>query len=225
MKTSKNKTAKKATSSKRSSEATKTPASRSAAQYQVCKNGICADRRIIKHPIRHHRNSKYHHKKQVYYFLCCKSKKLYPVVYKRQFSSMKDRLGYLIDVTYTCRVRDGKQQMETNMYFFKKISKQYIKAHPSEAKFDGISLTCPFMLQSLLEFSPCKYEEIKNNQGSVHMKRFEKYIEKCIKNIENEFKKQPQLKAHKNTYENLLQKYYTTQSADVRVFSMVFYVE
>ena len=238
MKTSNTKMAKKAHSktaskaasnaaSKRRPAAKKTVVSRSAAQYQVCKNGICADRRIIKHPIRHHRNSKHHHRKQVYYFLCCKSKKLYPVVYKRQFLAMKDRLGYLINVTFTCQVRNEMQEMSTfpGIFFFKKISKKYILNNPSEAKFDGISLQCPFMFQSLLDFSPCMDMEVKNKEGSVNMKRFEKYIETCKLNIEKEFRKQPELKAYKDTYENLLKKYYTTQGADVDVFSMVFYVE
>ena len=71
---------------------------------------------------------------------------------------MKDRPGYLINVTFTCQVRNEMQEMSTfpGIFFFKKFQKIHTLTNPSEAKFDyGISLQRPFMFHSLLDFSPC----------------------------------------------------------------------
>ena len=192
-------------------------------QYEKCKNNICADTRIIKHSEKI-KNTRHNKSKNMYYFLCLESKKLYQLK-KNNFNKMKSKIGYLINIEYTYNIYKSKHNLSTMVMFLIKYTEKEIKVDPIWAKDSGITLKTPFAFgynNSLNLLKAPESKNIRDNNNSINNKRLKRYIKNVEKKLEKEFKTNTNLEAYKDTYENLLNKYYNfCTRSDVDVFKII----
>lgn len=218
----KTKVASKAKTKASRTTATAPPASKSTTkQYQVCKNRICADRRIIKHALNGKKNSKNFRRHLKYYFLCSESKRMYELSIPL-FATMKDKIGYLISVEYSYRVEQHRHIMSAFLVYFLKFDKDTIN-NPLWNN-SGATHKSPFVFNLIFSqntLNRVQDKTVKDTAKSVNTKRFQTYIRKVQKSIQQDFKSKMTLDAYKDTYENLLKKYYSScVTADADIFSI-----
>jgi hypothetical protein len=202
-------------------------------QFKLCRNKICADTRSIKV------NKKIKRRKTIYinlyYFLDTSKKKIY-LVEKDSYETLKDKVGYLIEVSYSYGINEffnNRHQITLEIAIFTKYSLDEIKANPSWSNDTGISKEMPYSFAFLPhsmggDKMPKKIKIIKT-KGEKGDKLDKNILNKYIKSMTPKLNKidyddYPRLSPYEDTYANLLDKYYNEcLRTNIDVFKMVYY--
>ena len=195
-------------------------------KFKLCRNKICADTRSIKSNKKIKRG-KFH--RILYYFIEKSNKKIY-LVEKDSYEILKDKVGYLIEVSYEYFINEffnNRHQITMNIMIFTKYSLEQIKVDPSWSNDSGISQETPYSFG--WNFSkigrdkmPKQIKIIKTKATKLDKNIFDKYIKSMsskLKKIDYEL-----LDPYEDTYNNLLDKYYNECiRSNIDVFKMSYY--